>query len=44
MPVKMRLCFIDLDDWFKICFIPISAIIFVCLKIKKKKKQNFSDL
>lgn len=30
MPTKLGLCFIDLDDWFKICFIPISAIIFVC--------------
>ena len=29
MHPQMRLCFIDLDDWFKIYFIPISAIIFV---------------
>lgn len=29
MRTEMRLCFIDLDDWFKIYFIPISAIIFV---------------
>jgi len=34
MPIKMRLCFIDLNDWFKICFIPISAIIFVCINKK----------
>ncbi len=33
MPIKMGICFIDLDDWFKICFIPISAIIFVCLNL-----------
>lgn len=30
MPMKLGLCFIDLDDWLKICLIPISAIIFVC--------------
>ena len=29
MPVAKRLCFIDLDDWFKTYFIPIAGIIFV---------------
>ncbi|CAF2940230.1 unnamed protein product [Rotaria sp. Silwood2] len=33
MPIKMRLCFIDLDDWLKIYFIPISAIIFITIMV-----------
>ncbi|CAF0804146.1 unnamed protein product [Rotaria sordida] len=33
MQIKMRLCFIDLDDWLKIYFIPISAIIFITIMV-----------
>ncbi|CAF1216788.1 unnamed protein product [Rotaria magnacalcarata] len=33
LAIEMRLCFIDLDDWLKIYFIPISAIIFITIMV-----------
>ncbi|CAF0780051.1 unnamed protein product [Adineta ricciae] len=33
MATKLGLCFIDLDDWFKIYFIPITGIIFITIMV-----------
>ncbi|UJR35373.1 hypothetical protein I4U23_028130 [Adineta vaga] len=33
MTTKSGLCFIDLDDWFKIYFIPITGIIFITIMV-----------
>ncbi|CAF3578226.1 unnamed protein product [Adineta steineri] len=33
LPVKLHLCFIDLDDWFKIYFMPILGIIFITIMV-----------
>lgn len=38
MPISLRLCFIDLDDWFKIYFIPITAIIFVGYRADRERE------
>ena len=40
MQISLRLCFIDLDDWFKIYFIPITAIIFVGYRTDRARKLS----